>query len=161
MSKEIQLTKGKVAIVDDEDYEWLSQWKWEISSRGYAYRTQRKNNHKITILMHRLIVNTPIGIETDHINRDKLDNRRINLRTATNSQNHANRLAQCNNSLGLRGICLDRWGKRYQVQISHLKKRYYLGVFDTPEEALKVYSQKAQELFGEYALCVGATERSE
>jgi len=86
--KEMELTKGKVALVDDKDFEWLSQWKWSIFSIGYAGRTEVYK----TIYMHRVIANAPKGFVIDHLNGNIRDNRRCNLRICTHAENlHNNR----------------------------------------------------------------------
>lgn len=86
MSKEIPLTKGKSAIVDDDLYWSLSQIKWHYSG-GYAVYFEKKTRPRKAVRMHRLINNTPEGMDTDHINGNKLDNRRANLRTCSRSAN--------------------------------------------------------------------------
>ena len=89
--KTIPLTQGKVAIVDDEDYTWLMQWKWH-SSYGYAMRRERTWSGKQKgIFMHRVVNKTPLGLETDHINRNKLDNRKENLQSVTHQENTCNK----------------------------------------------------------------------
>lgn len=85
--KTIKLTQNKTVKVDDSDYQWLNQYKWYFHVQGYAVRKSKGK----AILMHRLIMNTPEGMDTDHINRDKLDNRRENLRVCTHAENMRNR----------------------------------------------------------------------
>jgi hypothetical protein len=84
--REIPLTQGKVTLVDDADYEWLSMWRWEYQS-GYAVRKEDGR----TIRMHREITDCPPGFDVDHINRNRLDNRRSNLRVVTRWGNNLNR----------------------------------------------------------------------
>ena len=86
--------RGKYTVVDDEDYEWLNQWNWSAVSTwrkngGYAMR--RDNKLGKSILMHRLILGVPEGVEVDHVNGNGLDNRRSNLRIASRTQAMANR----------------------------------------------------------------------
>src|SRR3990167_9749261 len=94
--KIIRLNKGQSAIVDDDVFDYLNQWKWYFNNQGYAVRrpyikgSGRKNQKCMTIHMHRLVNNTPNGMQTDHINRNKLDNRRENLRNVTDQQNKFN-----------------------------------------------------------------------
>lgn len=91
MTKEIQLTQGKVTLVDDEDYEWLSQWKWcAKDGRNGNFYAFRASKNKSTY-MHRLILDTPKGKVTDHINGNGLDNRRINLRICSYRENSHNK----------------------------------------------------------------------
>ncbi len=87
--KEIPLTQGKVALVDDEDYEYLTQWKWCYNR--YAVRCIGPKNHRQRIAMHQVILNPPEGLETDHIDRNKLNNQRSNLRAVTRSENMQNK----------------------------------------------------------------------
>lgn len=86
----IPLSKGKVALVDDEDYEWLMQWKWCLVGT-YAGRFVGPGKNRKYISMARLIMNTPDHLDVDHINWDRLDNRRANLRNVTRSENIKNR----------------------------------------------------------------------
>lgn len=90
--KEIPLTQGKVVIVDDEDYDYLTQWKWGIDRYGYARRITTINGKQAQITMHRIINKTPKGMDTDHINHNRLDNRKVNLRTVTHKENQQNRI---------------------------------------------------------------------
>lgn len=142
MTKEIKLTKNKVALIDDEDFEFLNQFKWYFNT-GYAMR----RNKKQTILMHRVINNTPDGMETDHINRKKLDNRRINLRSCTNQQNQMNSSKMINTTSKYKGVCWHINNKKWQVNIQNK----YLGYFKSELEAAKAYDKAAKELFGEFA----------
>ena len=104
MTKSIPLTKGKFALIDDEDYDWLMQWKW-VYSNGYAFRWSKggKKYRKGTF-MHRMICNTSVGMLTDHINGNKLDNRRSNLRICTASDNQANRIKLHKTSSSFKGV---------------------------------------------------------
>jgi hypothetical protein len=151
MIKEIKLTQGKVAIVDDEDYAWLNQWKWCYSTAGYAIRAIRINGKRKTIFMHRIILKTPNDLFTDHINRNKLDNRRENLRICTASQNKANQSAQHNNTSGKKGVTWQKDIQRWKAQINFKQKIIYLGDFKDIEEAARAYAKKSFELFGEFA----------
>ena len=144
--KKIKLSRGKYTIVDDEDFEWLNRWKWSYNSLGYARMGQ---NYK-TILMHRLIMNTPHGMETDHINGNGLDNRRSNLRICTRSQNKMNTCLSSKNTSGYKGVCWNKNSKKWRAEIEY-KKSICLGYFDNKIDAAKAYNQKAKELFGEFA----------
>ena len=93
MSKKIELSKGKCALVDNEDYERLMQYKWCASKTKIGYYSIRKDytsGKQKTILMHRIIMDCPKGMIVDHINHNALDNRKENLRICTNSQNLMN-----------------------------------------------------------------------
>jgi len=144
--KKIPLTQGKFALVDDDDYEKVSRLSWYVDKRGYAV------NKKIKITyMHRLIMNTPKEMETDHINGNKLDNRKINLRICTKSENMRNRKKQSNNTSGYKGVFWHHKANRWRAQIVINKKAKHLGLFDTPEEAGKAYREAELKYFGEYS----------
>lgn len=148
MTKIIFLTKRKYALVDDEDYEYLSQWKWYASKQRNTWYAKRKDGTK-SIFMHRLIMGTPNNKLTDHINKDGLDNRKENLRICTNSDNQHNiPTHRNNNKTGYKGVSSYR-GK-YQAQIKYKNKTYWLGMFDTPEDAHTAYVNKAKELHGDF-----------
>ncbi len=144
--KEIKLTKGMVAIVDDEDYEWLIKRKWHFhSSGGYAARRKWPEN-KIS-LMHREIMNTPDGMDTDHKNRNGLDNRRHNLRICTRSQNNLNKGREIRNKSGYKGVVWMPGKKLWRVNVAG----EYAGKFKNIIDAAKAYDKKAIEMFGEFA----------
>ena len=140
--KHIQLSNNPAQLIcDDEDFVWLSQIKWSLGRSGYAQYG--------SIFAHRLIAKTPAGLHTDHINQNKLDNRKENLRIATHSQNAANNSFSKRNTSGFKGV--SKAGKRWRATITVNNKFHYIGVFDTPEEANLAYQQKAQEHFGEFS----------
>jgi hypothetical protein len=148
--KQIPLTKGKFTIVDDEDYEELSKYSWCLSTSGYARGVYKGK----AIQMHRVINNTPIGMGTDHINWDRLDNRRSNLRTASRSQNQAN-IKKPRRHKGVtsqyKGVC---WYKNLNKWLSSImvdQKRIYLGYFENEGDAAKAYNKNALKYFGEFA----------
>ncbi len=154
--KKIQLTQEKYALVDDEDYDFLMQWKW-FYANGYAvravnyYKPCGKKSGKQT-LMHRVINKTPEGMLTDHINGDKLKNTKQNLRTCTSSENSMNKLGNKNSFSEYKGICWHRRDKRWQAQIQINGKAKHIGCFASEIEAAKAYNNKALELFGEFSL---------
>jgi hypothetical protein len=149
--KEIELTQGQVAIVDDEDFEYLSQWKWYANFHkkyGKYYARANIGNGK-KVQLHRLIVKCPKGFEVDHINHNTLDNTKGNLRIVTKSQNQMNATINSVNKVGMKGVTFRR-GK-YHVTITKNKKRIYLGKFENANQAGSVYDIYAKELFGEFA----------
>jgi hypothetical protein len=150
MAKQIPLTQGKFAIVDDADYEWLIQRKW------YAYDAQKgkgkwyaRCSQSVKVDMHRVITNAPKGMDVDHINGNGLDNRRSNLRVCTRTQNQQN-IHVTHNKHGYKGVEQQRGGK-YRANIYFDGKRLITRGFNTPEEAARAYDKKARELFGEFA----------
>lgn len=130
--KAITTKQGQEIIVDREDYDFLNQWSWKVNNSGYAYRTIRaKEDGKKwkTILMHRLICCAEKNEEIDHINRNKLDNRKSNLRIVAHWENSHNR------SKG-NGVRKPKGRNKWCAQIYVNNKRIYLGSFGTKEEAM-------------------------
>lgn len=148
MPKEIPLTRGKIAIVDDEDYEWLSQYKWCYQTRGYACR--RIHGTGKLISMHKEIMDVPENMEIDHENRNKLDNRRSNLRVSTHTENNYNKSIQSNNTSGYKGVSPHIDGK-WRATIRYGGKYRHLGLFSNPTDAAVVYDKEALIHHGEFA----------
>ena len=147
--REIPLTQGKFAIVDDDDYEYLMQWKWYFD-RGYARRGVCKNGKLTFFLMHRVVAKTAKGLCTDHKNRNKLDNRKDNLRICNYSENAQNMMTKHGNSR-FKGVHFHRKDMVWQSYIKHNGKQVHLGSFDCEIEAAKAYNSAAQEFFGEFS----------
>src|ERR1019366_9207564 len=143
--KTITLTKGFVALVDDEDYEWLSQWKWQYGEHGPRAFRHDRSTHNTNLSMHRVIMNAPVGIELDHINRIGLDNRRSNLRLATRRQNSANQSKKKNATASkYKGVGLHQ-GKYWYASVRISGKRIHLGHFPTELEAAHAYDDAARK----------------
>ena len=141
MTKEIPLTQGKVALVDDDDYEELSKFKWcavKIKKWYYAVHYSPQNNSQShQLYMHAVIAGTPVGMHTDHINGNGLDNRRENLRVVTCRQNQQNQHVITTSKYP--GV---HWHKRYQkwqAQIWIEGKNRFLGYFDDENDAYHAY----------------------
>ena len=154
--KEINLTQGKVALVDDEDYDYLMQWKWLISKSGnfiYAGRNVwMKKEHKYKmILMHRIIMNTPQGLDVDHIDHNGLNNQKYNLRNCTNAENKWNSSIRQNKKYkGIRKRIENR-SNPFEAYITFNGRFIHLGHFKTEEDAARAYNNAAKEYFGEFA----------
>lgn len=145
--KEIALTQGQVTLVDDADFEWLSQWKW-YAAHSRAVRSPIKGAPLIS--MARVILGlTDPKMAVDHRNGNTLDNRRQNLRPATASQNAANRKLRKDNQLGTKGV--SRAGKKFRADIEFQGVKLYLGVFSTANEAQQAYNDQAVQVFGSFA----------
>jgi hypothetical protein len=151
MSKLISLSKGKYVLVDDDDFEWLNQYKWYFHRSGYATRGYRINKAVKMVLMHREILKPPQYLETDHINGNKLDNRRINLRIATTQQNQFNRGNPINNTSGYKGVDWNKQIKRWRATMYINGKPIHLGYFDKKTDAAIAYNQLAGEVQGEFS----------
>lgn len=140
------------ALVDDEDFEYLSQFSW-CRGRGQKthYAVARVNGR--VQQMHRLLLTPPRGITVDHADGDGLNNTRSNIRLATSTQNQQNRSRRCDNASGYKGVWrLKRdLAKPWTAQIKLNGKAKSLGYFATPEEAAHAYNQAADSMFGEYA----------
>ena len=155
--KKIPLTRGKYAVVDATDYERISKHKWHYMTAGYAGRDVHISyidgfQKKKKVYMHRDVLNES-DESIDHINRDKLDNRRENLRTCSQSVNVQNASLRKDNKTGVKGIVTitDGRKKKYWARIGFNKKTISLGCFATIKEAAEAYSIKAKELYGEHA----------
>ncbi|MBE3141489.1 MAG: HNH endonuclease [Thermoplasmata archaeon] len=110
---------------------------------------EKKNKPHGTIWMHRLIINTPKGMETDHHDHNTLNNQKYNLRIASRQQNAANQKISTNNKSGYKGVYF--YNGRYMASIRHNGKSITIGRFNNSIDAAKAYDKKARELFGEYA----------
>lgn len=132
--KQLPLTRGHFALVDDEDFEFLHQYKWHYTEnkRGYPYAIRNVGN--TTQRMHRLLLNPPKGMDVDHKNGFGLDNRRTNIWVCTRSQNQMNRKSGSNSS-GVPGVHWRKRSKRYEVDITLNRKNIYIGFFRTLNEA--------------------------
>jgi hypothetical protein len=151
--KEIALTQGQVTLVDDADFEWLSQWKWHArldppSGKFYATRTSKPKN----IQMARVILGlVDSKIEAEHKNCDTLDNQRVNLRAATKSQNAANRNKPKTNTSGFKGVSWSKRLNKWRAAVKYNWKQIHVGYFVSKEDAFAAYQKKAVELHKEFA----------
>jgi hypothetical protein len=149
--KEIQLTQGKVALVDDEDYTWLNRRKWcanIFNGHWYAVRTEKKK----TVLMHAQILGTPKGMKSDHKDGDGLNNQRHNLRICIHAQNLYNQRTQTRlKSSSFKGVFWHTQAKKWQAQIKVNTRRIYLGIFISEIKAARAYDEAARKYFGDFA----------
>lgn len=147
--KKIPLTKGRFTVVDDDVFAILNQYTWQCSFHGYATRLDYETQKHIK--MHRQIMNPPSGMMVDHINGDKLDNRRSNLRVCTAAENSRNQRVHSNNTSGFKGVHWDGSHKKWRALIKFEGKKFYAGRFSDVIDAARAYDAKARELFGQFA----------
>jgi len=153
--KEITLTQGKIALVDDEDYEYLMLYakRWQAvratSGSWYAVGHKKMSGAGGQQYMHRVILRAPSRRHVDHKNRNTLDNRRMNLRFASRAQNGWNRGVLVSNTSGFKGV--NKFRSRWQARITVDCKRIFIGYFDTPNAAAKAYDEHAKRLHGSFA----------
>jgi hypothetical protein len=153
--QEIELTQGQVALVDDVDYEYLSQWKWYAGWYRNCFRARRTTyNGKKKAVHMSIVVAERMGIDAkciDHKDRNPLNNQRSNLRPATDAQNGHNCEAYSTSKTGVKGVWFDEARGKFQTAIWFEGKRYALGRFYTLPEAAAVVQKKREELVGEFA----------
>lgn len=156
--KEIKLTRGHVAIVDDEDYDRLMQWKWHATGTGvsmYAYKHFRRDGKVLAVAMHRHVIDAPKGKNVDHINRNTFDNRKENLRLCTHAENLRNQMRR---TAQYKGIALKNG--RWNVHIMVDGVAHNLGSFRGQVAAAKEYDKLAKLLHGEFA-CLNFPENGD
>lgn len=137
------LVSNKAVYIDDDDYSIVAKYTWWFTKAGYVYTQTGRGVNRETILLHRLVMGLKKGdgLEVDHINRDKLDNRKFNLRLCTRSQNNMNKVSS--------GV---RWTKnKWQAEIKYAGRFIYLGRFSTKEAAMVVRRAAEKKYFGEFA----------
>lgn len=156
--KEIELTKGKVALVSDGDFKELSKWKWFASFSGRSWVIlsdiwDPKKKNQLSIVMARLIKGLKYkdGKYVDHRNGNTFDNRRSNLRVCTNSQNLMNRGAPKNNTSGFKGVSFNKYTGKWVANIVKNYRQIHLGYYKDKKNAAKAYNKAAFKLFGKFA----------
>ena len=159
MYKKILITRGQIVIVDEQDYQELSQYRWYLID-GFAARTIKKDNKRTTIYMHRVIMDAPIGISVYHINHNKLDNQRENLRLVKGSA-RMHRRPSVKHSSKYRGVywCKDK--RKWIAEIKVYKKQIRLGRFEVEKDAAVAYDEAARKYYGSLARTNFATNNLE
>ena len=155
--KQIPLTQGKVALVDDTDYNELSQYKWcAQKTQGNFYATRKSpriNGKQSSISMHRQILQLEKGDkrEADHKDHNTLDNRRANIRICTHQQNQKNQKRQLNTTSNFKGVCWYKLTKKWLARIMINGERKCLGYFRIEKEAALAYDVAAKKYHREFA----------
>ena len=155
--RRIKLTRGQYAIVDVEDFEQLNQYKWQCSCYGYATRSVTEANdlgsRQVDVYMHKVLCPTPEGMVTDHVNRNKLDNRKANLRPATRKQNNWNRSPKTDNrKTRYHGISWKKDVKKWRVRLAINGKSQSFGSYSDEIEAARAYDRVAKQHRGPFAV---------
>lgn len=153
--KKIKLTKGKVALVDDKDFNYLNQFKWYAHFDGWNWYTRRNgrslSGKRTSVKMHREIMDAG-NLEVDHIDHNGLNNQRSNLRLASRSQNMMNRSLQSNNKSGFKGVSIHKKSGKWVARAKVEGKQHHLGLFDNPLLASKAYEKFVKIKFGKFNL---------
>lgn len=134
---------GNKCWIDKDDKHLLGDWTWRVNSDGYLVRKSLGKSYQL----HRQVNQTPDGMITDHINGNKLDNRRCNLRSVTNQQNSFNRICRGE----AKGVSHFKKNGKWRVQITFNQHNYHGGYFETEDQARRAYNDAARYLFGQFA----------
>lgn len=140
--KTVATVEGALILVDDEDYGLVSSIEWKLV---HGYPDSKYGN------LHRLLFLPEEGCQVDHVDCDKLNNQKSNLRSVTRSQNQWNKRKSRKNSTGYKGVSFDKFHEKYSAKIKKNGIQRHLGYFDTAEEAAYAYSKAANALHGKYA----------
>lgn len=142
----IDTVSGEQVLVSDEDFGVINGSSLHLDNKGYVKIHHGRNWSKL----HRVLTNCPDNLEVDHINGDKLDNRRENLRICTRSENARNKGLTKNNKSGVAGVSWDEARNKWMASIKLNKKSYNLGRFDKIEDAIRIRKDSEQKMFGVY-----------
>lgn len=149
---------GKLLIVDDDMFDYMSKTSWHIDKNGYAVAYQKGSYTKINGIVkvirlkaHRVITNCPANMVVDHINGNKLDCRKENLRICTMAQNQMNKVKKATKPNSYKGVYFDKRRNHWYAMIGINRKMFRIGTFNSEIEAALSYDKRALELFGEFA----------
>ncbi len=157
--KQILLSQGKYALVDDKNYDWLNQWKWTLSKGRHTYYAKRNiklpNGKYQVILMHREILGLKQGDGklVDHKDNNGFNNKADNIRICNNTENHQNGKAHKDGTSIYKGVFWDKRTQKWAVCIQINSKPRWLGRHSSEIDAAKIYDKSARELFGKFAKC--------
>jgi hypothetical protein len=141
--------------VDDEDFEELNKHRWFLSSYGYAGRMESikecSGGKRKYIAIHRLVLNDPYSFDIDHIDGDKLNNQKYNLRICTHQENLCNKFKCRNNTSGYKGVSFEKMTNKWVVYVSKNDKTIRIGAFTNKTDAARAYNEAAVKYYGEFA----------
>lgn len=148
------ISGGAVAFIDTEDVDKVLSLgtSWYINPNGYVWTSKMINRQKYYYRLHRFILGYRGSLDVDHINGDKLDNRKSNLRLCTRSENLMNRHYMSNNTSGYLGVTWDKSRNKWQARIKIGGKQTYLGRYRHKQAAIDARRRAEKEYFGEYAV---------
>lgn len=155
--RRIKLTNAPIfCLVDEDDYEYLSQFKWRLAARGYAVRSAWEEGISKLYYMHREVFTAEEGMDVEHKDQNRFNNQKSNLRSASRSQNMANvrRVKDKTSHSKYKGVSRLKRKNLKNQWLAYIKKDYkthYLGYYATQEEAAEAYNAKAIELYGDFA----------
>lgn len=148
--REIKLTQNKIAFVDDEDFDFLSKFKWYAVKGSRTYYASRFVERK-EIRMHNILIKHKKRNFIDHIDHNGLNNQKSNLRVCTKQQNNMNKLPMKGGTSKFLGVCWSQRAKKWRSTITHNGKNIHIGYYANEVDAAKAYNAMAKELFGEFA----------
>jgi len=148
--------KGKYALVDDDKFDLLNQFRWVLAHNGYvqSYPSRKQSKFPSFILMHRIVLGLTNRLDyADHINQDKLDNQAANLRLATPFQSNGNVLKRNlqKATSKYKGVSWSRLNNNWRVRITKDRNEMWIGAFPTEKAAAQIYNMHARALFGDFA----------
>ncbi|AFM40318.1 AP2 domain-containing protein [Desulfosporosinus acidiphilus SJ4] len=140
-------SNGTELLIDSEEGKRVKSYNWFLNEKGYAWA--KINGQRIRL--HRFLINAPADLQVDHINNIKVDNRKSNLRLATNKENRRNEGLRKSNSTGAKGVNFDKRRKKYRAYITVDGRYIHLGYYSTIEKASIAYDHSAEQYFDEFA----------
>ena len=138
-------------LLSPEDQHLLAEYRWFVMNHGYVCRYETVGQKRRIVLLHRTVSGEPDGLCVDHINGNKLDNRRENLRACTHAENMRNRAMHKSNKAGVKGVYFDARRGLYRAQIRSHGVKHSLGYFGAPGDAAAAYAKAASQMHGEFA----------